>query len=129
MRILLWHVHGSYTTSLVHGPHEYLIPTTPDRGPDGRGRAATWDWPVTPKELNMEEARNTDVDVVILQRPKELASLARLWLGGREPGRDIPAVYLEHNTPPTATGDCAHPVANRADIPVVHVTYSNALFW
>ena len=36
MRILIWHVHGSWTTSFVHGPHTYLLPVVPDRGPDGR---------------------------------------------------------------------------------------------
>ena len=24
MRILLWHVHGSWTTAFVQGPHDYL---------------------------------------------------------------------------------------------------------
>src|SRR5204862_228018 len=39
MRILLWHVHGSWTTAFVQGDHDYLIPVLPDRGPDGLGRA------------------------------------------------------------------------------------------
>ena len=41
MRVLLWHVHGSWTTSFVQGPHTYLVPVTADRGPDGLGRART----------------------------------------------------------------------------------------
>ena len=51
MRILLWHVHGSWTTSFVQGAHEYLLPVVPDRGPDGRGRAQTWDWPASAIEV------------------------------------------------------------------------------
>ncbi len=51
MRILLWHVHGSWTTAFVQGPHEYLVPVLPDRGPDGRGRAQTWDWPGSVREV------------------------------------------------------------------------------
>ena len=35
MRVLLWHVHGSWTTAFVRGRHEYLIPVTADRGPGG----------------------------------------------------------------------------------------------
>jgi len=31
MRILLWHVHGSWTTSFVQGGHDYLLPLTPGR--------------------------------------------------------------------------------------------------
>ncbi|HEX3213832.1 MAG TPA: hypothetical protein VH016_14780, partial [Actinomycetota bacterium] len=45
VRVLLWHVHGSWTTAFVQGRHEYLLPVTPDRGPDGLGRARTWSWP------------------------------------------------------------------------------------
>ena len=45
MRLLIWHVHGSWTTAFVQGPHTYLLPLMPGRGPDGRGRARTWDWP------------------------------------------------------------------------------------
>ena len=41
MRILAWHVHGSWMTSFVSGRHDYVIPLTPDRDADGRGRAQT----------------------------------------------------------------------------------------
>ena len=51
MRVLVWHVHGSWTTALVHGRHEYLVPVLPDRGPDGRGRARTWEWPESAIEV------------------------------------------------------------------------------
>ena len=91
MRIFLWHVHGSWTTALVQGDHEYLVPVLPDRGPDGRGRARTWDWPASVVEVTPEEAAAADVDVVVLQRPAELHDLAQAWLG-RRPGRDVPAV-------------------------------------
>src|SRR5690606_2465406 len=51
VRILIWHVHGAWTTSFVHGPHEYLVPVLPDRGPDGRGRARTYAWPESAREV------------------------------------------------------------------------------
>ena len=86
MRILIWHLHGSWLTSFVQGPHEYLVPVTPDRGPFGLGRARTWDWPASVVELPAE-LRDADVDLVVLQRPDELA-LAAAWLG-RTPGRDV----------------------------------------
>jgi glycosyltransferase involved in cell wall biosynthesis len=129
MRILMWHVHGSYTTSLVQGRHTYLIPVTPDRGPDGRGRAQTWDWPSTAVEVTAEQCADADVDVVILQRPEELEGLAERWLGGRRPGRDLPAIYLEHNAPQGRINDLRHPAADRSDLTVVHVTHCNDLLW
>jgi glycosyltransferase involved in cell wall biosynthesis len=127
MRILHWHVHGSWTTAFVQGSHDYLLPVTPDRGPDGLGRARTWDWPASAVELSPESLRDADIDVVVLQRPHEVA-LAAEWTG-RVPGRDLPAVYVEHNTPVGAVPDTRHPMADRDDIPVVHVTHFNRLLW
>jgi glycosyltransferase involved in cell wall biosynthesis len=129
MRILLWHVHGSYTTALVQGGHQYLLPTLPDRGPDGRGRARTWDWPASAVEVTPAEAGAAEVDAVVLQRPVELDHLAATWLGGRRPGRDVPAVYLEHNAPQGRIADMRHPAADRPELTVVHVTRFNRLFW
>lgn len=128
MNVFLWHVHGSYTTAFVHGPAEYFIPVVPDRGPDGRGRAQTYQWPDNAREVDARAAAELDVDVVVLQRPHEL-ELATRWLGGRRPGRDIPAIYLEHNTPADLNGGGRHPVADRDDMTIVHVTHCNALFW
>ena len=129
MRVLLWHVHGAYTNSLVHGVHEYLLPALPERGPDGLGRSETFDWPPSAIEVTPEEAAEAHVDVVVLQRPQELHHLASQWLGGRVPGRDIPAVYLEHSLPQGRIADMRHPAADRTDLVLVHVTHFNALFW
>jgi glycosyltransferase involved in cell wall biosynthesis len=127
MNILIWHVHGSWLTSFVQGRHTYLVPVTPERGPDGLGRARTWDWPEAVREVTPEQLRTADLDLVVLQRPHEL-ELARSWTG-REPGADVPAVYVEHNAPDgTATGT-RHPLADRTDIPLVHVTHFNRLMW
>ena len=124
----MWHVHGSYTTALVQGDQEFVIPVLPDRGPDGRGRAQTWDWPETAVEVTPEQAASAEVDVVLLQRPHEL-ELAERWLGGRRPGRDVPTVYLEHSSPQGRIADMRHPAADRPDLTLVHVTHFNALFW
>lgn len=127
MNILIWHVHGSWTTAFVQGPHRYLVPVLPDRGPDGRGRARTWDWPDSVAERTPEQLRQEPVDVVIMQRPHE-EQLAAEWLG-RVPGRDVPAVYVEHNAPQGRVNEMRHPMADRDDVLLVQVTHFNALFW
>jgi len=127
VNVLLWHVHGSWTTSFVQGRHTYLLPVTPDRGPDGLGRATSWDWPASAREVPHPRLRDEDVDVVVLQRPPEIELVTRL--SGRRPGQDVPAVYVEHNTPKGEVPFTRHPLADRGDIPIVHVTHFNELFW
>jgi hypothetical protein len=101
----------------------------PDRGPDGRGRARTWDWPDSVVEVDRKAAAALPVDVVILQRPHELDSLARDFLDGRRPGGDVPAVYLEHNAPTDPTGTRVHHASGTPGVTIVHVTHFNALMW
>jgi hypothetical protein len=125
VRVLLWHVHGAWTTAFVHGHHDYVVPVLPDRGPDGIGIARTYDWPDTVTELPPERLRDEPFDVVIVQRPHELEQLAPEWLGGR----DVPIVYVEHNAPQGRIAEMRHPAADRPDLLLVHVTHFNALFW
>ncbi|MGW3096328.1 glycosyltransferase [Streptomyces sp. NPDC001102] len=127
MNILVWHVHGSWLTSFVQGPYTFLVPVTPDRGPDGLGRARTWQWPSSVRELSPAELREADIDLMVLQRPHEL-ELAERWTG-RRPGADVPAVYVEHNSPHETAVGTRHPLAGRTDVTLVHVTHFNRLMW
>jgi hypothetical protein len=123
MRIVTWHVHAAWSSALVSGRHRYLIPTLPDRGPYGRGRPMTFPWPDNAIEISPEGLRVADVDVAVLQRPEEEDLLHR-WLGRR-----VPLIYVEHNTPKNGVPGTRHPMADRDDVIVVHVTHFNDLFW
>ncbi|HEX6326481.1 MAG TPA: glycosyltransferase [Jiangellaceae bacterium] len=127
MKILIWHVHGSWTTALVQGRHEFLLPLAPDRGPDGRGRAQTWDWPPNAVEVPVSDLDRAEFDVAVLQRPRELELLEQ-WTG-RRPGVDVPTVYVEHNTPDGPAASTSHPLAGQTTVPIVHVTHFNRLMW
>jgi Glycosyl transferases group 1 len=127
VRVLVWHVHGSWATSFLQGGHDYLLPVLPERSADGRGRARTWDWPQSARELTPEQLADEPIDVVVLQRPHELA-LAEQWTR-RRPGRDVAALYVEHNTPGDNVPYTRHPLADQRDIPIVHVTHFNRLIW
>jgi hypothetical protein len=129
MRILLWHVHGAWTTAFVQGEHDYVVPVLPDRSADGVGIARTYRWPADRvTELPPAALRDEEFDAVVLQRPLELDELAPAWLG-RVPGRDIPALYVEHNAPQGRIAEMRHPAADRDDLTLIHVTHFNSLFW
>ena len=123
----MWHVHDAWTAAFVRGRHDYLLPVTSDRCPDGLGRDRTGEWPEAARDVAVEELADEDVDVVVLQRPHEV-ELAERWLGGRRPGRDIPAVYMEHYAPAGAVPDTRHPMSG-GGIPIVHLTGFNDLLW
>lgn len=117
MNILLWHVHGSWTTSFVQGKHRYLVPVNDARDEWGRGRARTFDWPDTVEELPLDRIR--DIDVAIAQRPEELDLIPP----------HVPVIYVEHNTPKGDVPNSRHPLADRDDLLIAHVTDFNELFW
>jgi glycosyltransferase involved in cell wall biosynthesis len=118
LRVFVQHVHRGWMNAFVRGPHEYLVPG--ERAPE---------WPRSVTTAPLEEVARAHVDVVVLQHPDELDGLAESRLGGRVPGRDIPAVYLEHSTPQGRVNEMRHPAADRRDLTLVHVTHFNALFW
>ncbi|KUH93948.1 glycosyl transferase [Mycobacterium sp. IS-3022] len=121
----MWHVHGSWTESMVAGGHRYVLPVNADRDASGRGLSGR-NWPRA-QEVSSNDLGDEPIDLVVLQRPEEVG-LATRWLG-RRPGVDVPAVYVEHNAPRPFAVDSVHPLADRADIPIVHVTDFNRLMW
>ncbi|KUH89335.1 MULTISPECIES: glycosyltransferase [unclassified Mycobacterium] len=123
--VLLWHVHGSWTESLVSGGHRYVLPVNPRRDANGRGLCGR-NWPRA-QEVSSDDLCDEPIDLVVLQRPEEI-DLATRWLG-RRPGVEVPAVYVEHNAPRPFAVDSVHPLADRPDIPIVHVTDFNRLMW
>jgi hypothetical protein len=123
MRILVWHVHGGWMDAFVRGPHEYLIPTTPERDGWGLGRGGR-DWGTNAVEIAPEDVADADVDLVVLQRPEELEVAQRLL--GRT---DVPTVFVEHNAPRVDVPDSLHPFRDRDDVTIAHVTHWNALMW
>ncbi|WP_245413196.1 glycosyltransferase [Arthrobacter celericrescens] len=126
MRILVWHVHGGWLEAFVKGRHEYLIPADSDGGRWGLERGGR-EWPVSVQEIDLAAIDPDSVDVVVLQRPGEIAAVA--WALRRQPGVDLPAVYVEHDAPRIGVPFARHPMADQHTIPVVHVTHFNQLIW
>lgn len=126
LKILIWHIHGSYLNTLARIDHEWYLPIKPDRPEGYGGRGPTFDLPDYVREVAAEDVRNLDLDLVIYQTPRN-------WDVDRDEilspvQRNLPSIYLEHNTPKPDAVNMRHPMADTG-IPVMHVTYFNRLMW
>jgi len=124
VRVLLWRVHGGYTDAVVQGSREYLFLRADDPWCPGIETTAT---ATAKREVTTAELLVDPPDVVVVQRLEEIELCGRLL--GWQVGVDVPAVFLEHNTPRADVPQTPHPLADRPGWLIVHVTYFNALFW
>lgn len=126
LRILVWHIHGSYLNCLVRAPHEFYLPVKPGLPEGYGGKGKTFDWPDNTYEVPAEEVRKLDLDLIIYQTPKNYFEDQYEILS--EGQRRLPKIYLEHNTPKGHPNEMRHPVDD-PKVLMVHVTHFNNLFW
>lgn len=126
LRVLTWHVHGSYLAALAEVPVTWYLPVRPGRPSPYGGRGASFDWPANVVEVDAGDVRRLALDCVVHQSRAtwerdrfELLTAAQ---------RRLPAVYVEHDPPREAPCDTRHPVDD-PDVLVVHVTAFNRLMW
>ena len=126
LRVLTWHVHGSYLDSLIHSGHEFYLPVRVVGG-ERQGGIGGWPWPrERVHEVPEADVRDLDVDLVLFQH-------ARNW---HEDGPRIlsdrqlrgPRIYVEHDPPLDDPTEMRHPVDD-PDVLLVHVTAFNELMW
>lgn len=127
LRILVWHVHGSYLNTLVQGQHEYYLPVRPERTDGYGGRGPTFRWPEQAIEVPAEDVRRLKLDLVLHQSPATYLADQYELLTPEQ--RRLPRIYLEHNTPREHPYATRHPVADDPETLLVHVTHFNRLMW
>jgi glycosyltransferase involved in cell wall biosynthesis len=126
LRILTWHVHGSYLRYLSEVPHDLYLPVGRDGQPGYGGRGATFDWPDSVHEVPADEVRSRPFDLVLYQSHRN-------WLVDRDDilspsQRALPSIVLEHDPPRESPTETRHPVDD-ANALIVHVTHFNDLMW
>src|SRR5215211_3927994 len=103
LRILTWHVHGSYLDSLVRTGHDFFLPVQPD-GSGGRG---DWGWPETVHEVSTDRVAELDVDVVLYQSAQNWTEAPAILSERQLRG---PRIFVEHDPPRQSPTDTRHPV-------------------
>jgi len=126
LKILIWHIHGSYLNTLARLDHDWYLPVKPGRPEGYGGRGPTFDLPDYVREVPAEAVRALDLDLVIYQTPRNLREDGPELLSPAQ--QALPRIYLEHNTPKPHAVDSLHPVDDPATL-LVHVTHYNKLMW
>ena len=125
LRVLTWHVHGSYLQYLARAPHDFLLPVKPGRPEGYRGRGAPY-WPPNLIEVPAADVAGLELDCVLFQSHRNWREDQHELLSAAQ--RKLPRVFLEHDPPRSHPTDTRHPVGD-ADVLLVHVTPFNALMW
>lgn len=126
LKILIWHIHGSYLNALARLDHDWYVPVKPDRPEGYGGRGPSGTLPATLQEVAAGDVRDLDLDLIIFQTPKNWGEDAAEILSPAQ--RDLPSIYLEHNTPKPDPVHTHHPVHDPETL-LVHVTHYNRLMW
>ncbi len=127
LRVLTWHVHGSYLFYLAHAPHDFFVPVDEGR-PEGYAGLPPggFPWPANLREVRAGEVEQLALDCVLTQTHAQwLAERARILTPAQ---RRLPRIHLEHDPPREHPVDQRHPVDDPEAL-LVHVTHFNELMW
>ncbi|MDQ4142532.1 MAG: glycosyltransferase [Actinomycetota bacterium] len=126
LRVLTWHVHGSYLYYLAQAPHLFYLPAKPGR-PEGYGaRSGGFPWPDNVVEVPADDVADLELDCIVFQSRKNYLHDQHEILTPEQ--RLLPRIYLEHDPPREHPTDTRHP-ADDPDVLLVHVTAFNDLMW
>ena len=126
LRVLTWHVHGSYLLYLVQAPHEFFVPVRADRANPYGGLGGPFPWPSNVHEIPAEDVSGADFDCILFQRREQYERDQYEILSAEQ--RRLPRIFLEHDPPRESPTDTRH-VVDDPDVLLVHVTHFNALMW
>jgi hypothetical protein len=127
MRVLTWHVHGSYLHYLSHAPHEFCVPVKDGRPPRYSGLPeGGFPWRPNMTEIRADEVAGERFDVVLFQH-RDNWNVDQFDLLSHEQ-RHGPRIYLEHDPPRESPFEERHPVEDPEAL-VVHVTPFNDLMY
>ncbi|MBA2288740.1 MAG: glycosyltransferase family 4 protein [Ktedonobacteraceae bacterium] len=126
LKILIWHIHGSYLNTLGRIEHDWYLPIKPGRPEGYGGRGPTFDLPAYVREVPAEQVRDLKLDLMIYQTPKNYFEDQFEILSPEQ--QRLPRIYLEHNTPKPHATDTRHPIDD-PNVLLVHVTHYNRLMW
>jgi glycosyltransferase involved in cell wall biosynthesis len=126
LRILTWHVHGSYLYYLTQARHEFYLPIKAGRPEGYGGRLGGFPWSSNVHDVPAEEVQNLQLDCILFQSRKNYLEDQYEILAGVQ--RQLPRIYLEHDPPRQQPTDTRH-IVDDPEVLLIHVTHFNQLMW
>ena len=126
LRILTWHIHGSYLYYLTQTPFDFYLPVKKGKEEGYGGRAGTLPWGNNVHNIESEKIKELEFDCILFQSKKNyLEDQYEILSPGQ---RELPKIYLEHDPPREVPTDTCH-IVDDPNVLLVHVTDFNNLMW
>jgi glycosyltransferase involved in cell wall biosynthesis len=126
LRILTWHIHGSYLYYLTQSQHQFYLPVKPGRPEGYGGRLGGLPWSDNVYDLPASEVKNLNFDCILFQSKRNYLEDQYEILSKSQ--RQLPRIYLEHDPPRENPTNTRH-IVDDPNILLVHVTHFNQLMW
>lgn len=126
LRILTWHIHGSYLYYLTQTPCTFFLPYKNSTEEGYGGRTKNFPWSDNVINVPAEDVKNLEFDCILFQSQKNYLEDQYNILTKQQ--RALPKIYLEHDPPQEVPTDTKH-IVDDAETLLVHVTHFNNLMW
>lgn len=126
LKILTWHVHGSYMYYLSQVPHDFYLVRDAVGSVDQTGRSGKLPWGDNVHDAPVELLESMSFDVVLFQSPLAYLEAQHRLLSQAQ--RNLPKIYVEHEPPQGHPTDTRH-IVDDPDVLLVHVSAFNDLMW
>ncbi|BAU48289.1 transferase [Sulfurifustis variabilis] len=126
LKVLTWHIHGSYLYYLSHAPVELYVLSKPGRPPGYLGRHGHFPWGANVHDMPVSDLPRQSFDAVLFQSRDHYEKDQYEILTPAQ--QRLPKIYLEHDPPRESPFAQPHWVDDPATL-LVHVTHFNALMW
>jgi glycosyltransferase involved in cell wall biosynthesis len=127
LRVLTWHIHGSYLYYLTQSDCIFYLPYKEGSAEEGYGgRTCSFPWGDNVINVPSEKVKDVEFDCILFQSKKNYLQDQFEIL--TEEQRSLPKIYLEHDPPRESPTNTKH-IVDDPDVLLVHVTYFNELMW
>lgn len=126
LRVLTWHIHGSYLYYLTQTPCDFYLPVKEGKPEGYGGKSGSFLWGNNVHEVEVSKLKDLEFDCILFQSKKNYLEDQYDILTAEQ--RALPKIYLEHDPPREVPTDTKH-VVDDPEVLIVHVTHFNNLMW